>query len=73
MAAKSNTKPAEAAPERMGRLPLPLVATLAAAAPFRMVFKRLPKESPIDGARRAARVAAVHRQREMLKDEHCLI
>ena len=57
----------------MGRLPLPLVVTLAAAAPFRMAFKRLPKESPIDGARRAARVAAAHRQRAMLKDEHCLI
>ena len=54
-------------------LPL-LLPTLAAAAPFRMVFKRLPKEAnTIDGARRAARVAAVHRQREMLKDEHCLI
>ena len=56
-------------------LPLPLVATatLAAAAPFRMVFKRLPKEGGVDGARRAARVAAVHRQRDMLKDEHCLV
>ena len=33
--------------------------TLAAAAPFRIVFKRLPKEGGVDGARRAARVAAV--------------
>ena len=53
-------------------LPL-LLPTLAAAAPFRMAFKRLPKDSPIDGARRAARVAAAHRQRAMLQDEHCLI
>ena len=53
-------------------LPL-LLPTLAAAAPFRMVFKRLPKESNIDGARRAARIEAVQRQRAMLKDEHCLI
>jgi hypothetical protein len=53
-------------------LPL-LLPTLAAAAPFRMVFKRLPKDNPVDGARRAARIDAAHRQRAMLKDEHCLI
>ena len=44
-------------------LPL-LLPTLAAAAPFRMAFKRLPKDNPIDAA---------HRQRAMLQDEHCLI
>ena len=30
-----------------------------------MVFKRLPKDNPRDGA--------AHRQRAMLQDEHCLI
>ena len=61
MAAKSTTKPAEG----MGLLPLPLVVATVAAAPFRMAFKRLPKDNPRDGA--------AHRQRAMLKDEHCLI